>query len=67
MCQPSPNQVLSLYRSLLRYRKQLKYTDKNYFSKRIRKEFERNRTLAPEESVFQYERGLVFLQNKRVI
>ncbi|XP_046391635.1 MIEF1 upstream open reading frame protein [Ischnura elegans] len=58
MYNPNPSQVLSLYRSLLRYGKELKYTDRNYFNRRIRREFKRNKNLSPEESAFQYEVGI---------
>ena len=36
-------EVLALYRSLLRYRKTLRLTDKDYYSRRIRQEFEQRR------------------------
>ena len=35
--------VLTLYRLILRYGKELKFTDQQYFATRIRQEFERTR------------------------
>lgn len=37
--------ALCLYKHLLQYGKQLKYTDKNYFAERIREQFKRSRNL----------------------
>lgn len=37
--------AVQLYRDLLRYGKQLKFTDQSYFKYRIRSEFEKNRNL----------------------
>lgn len=44
-------EALRLYRSLLRYSKQLKFTDVKYFKNRIRKEFEQNRSLELEADI----------------
>lgn len=41
----SAREVLQLYRNLLRYSRELKFTDKNYFKKRVRQEFEQNKEL----------------------
>lgn len=38
-------QVLQLYRKLMQYSKELKFTDQNYFRRRIRKEFRQNKDL----------------------
>ena len=35
--------VLQLYKALLRYGDNLKFTDKQYFFRRVREEFEKNR------------------------
>ncbi len=37
----SKNLILQLYKSLYKYGQQLKYTDKDYYFKSIRKQFER--------------------------
>lgn len=37
----SKNLILQLYKSLYKYGQQLKYTDKGYYFKSIRKQFER--------------------------
>ena len=44
-------QVLSLYRQLLRKGKQLKFTDKDYYFKRMRVEFEKNRALSDKSEI----------------
>uniref|UniRef100_A0A6M2DSF1 Putative lyr motif-containing protein 5 n=1 Tax=Xenopsylla cheopis TaxID=163159 RepID=A0A6M2DSF1_XENCH len=55
MSTPSPAQVLRLYKNLLRYGKNLQYTDKEYFCNRIRKEFRNNKTCTqPEELIFNF-------------
>lgn len=38
-------QILKLYKDLLRYGETLQYTDKDFFTKKIRKEFKKNRSL----------------------
>lgn len=45
MSAPVIKPAVQLYRDLLRYSKQLKFTDKTFFKNRIRSEFERNRNL----------------------
>lgn len=51
------NEVLSLYRAILRLgRQQLKLTDKDYFRKLVRDEFKKNREeRCPDELKFQVE------------
>lgn len=44
-------EVLQLYRQLLRYGKELKYTNKSFFKERVRKEFEVNRNLQSEADI----------------
>ncbi|KAL5007385.1 hypothetical protein ScPMuIL_016191 [Solemya velum] len=44
-------EVLSLYRMCLRKGRQLQFTDKNYYYRRIRSEFDKNRNLSSEEEV----------------
>ncbi|KAL3831534.1 hypothetical protein ACJMK2_023275 [Sinanodonta woodiana] len=41
-------QVLTLYRQLLRKRRQLQHTDKSFFLQRVRAEFEKNKHLTSE-------------------
>lgn len=41
-------EVLQLYRQLLRYGKELKFTDQSYFRRRVRKEFQLNKDLQTE-------------------
>lgn len=55
MNSPTSAQILRLYRDLLRYGQELKYTNKNYFYKRIKTEFKRNKDLSNfEEIEFNY-------------
>lgn len=42
MLQPSRQQVLRLYKHLIRYGNQLQLTDKSYFLGRVRREFRDN-------------------------
>lgn len=44
-------QVLQLYRDLLRYSKDFKFTDKTYFKNRIRTEFENHKNLESEADI----------------
>lgn len=65
---PSRQQVLQLYRALLQYGKTLEYTDQDYFMRRIRKEFQKNKTLvSSEEKQFYFGKGLSFLSKQRLI
>lgn len=43
MFQPSKQQVLRLYKHLIRYGNQLQLTDKSYFLGRVRREFRESR------------------------
>lgn len=45
------NEVLKLYRSLLRYSRTLKFTDPKYFKERIRNEFQQNKSLESEADI----------------
>lgn len=55
MSAPTSAEVLRLYRNLLRYGKQLKFTDHNYYTGRIRSEFAQNKTLTSAEDIeFQF-------------
>lgn len=65
---PTGRQVLQLYRDLLRYGRQLQFTDKDYFARRIRKEFKQAKNIDNAEDIkFYYQRGLALLKNKRVV
>lgn len=44
-------EVLQLYRKLLRYGKELKFTDQSYFQKRVRNEFNLNKELTSETDI----------------
>ncbi|GAB6028839.1 hypothetical protein CHUAL_004645 [Chamberlinius hualienensis] len=61
------SQYLQLYRELLRYGRSLVYTDKDYYYARIRKEFTKSRELSEEDQLFNYKKGLAFLQRKRLL
>lgn len=68
MSQVTRSQVIQLYKQLIRYQKELTLTDKSYYLDRIRCEFKKNSTLDKSEDIdFYYQKGLVFLKNKRVI
>ena len=57
--------VLSLYRTLLRQGRQLRYTDRDFYLASIRREFRKNQKLEdPEAREKQLEKGLVFLHSK---
>jgi hypothetical protein len=45
--------ALSLYRQLLRYGQTLRLTDKQYFSKRIRSEYDRHKNLSDSTLIYQ--------------
>ncbi|XP_014208683.1 MIEF1 upstream open reading frame protein [Copidosoma floridanum] len=61
-------EILGLYKSLLRYSQNLKYTDPKYFVHRVRRAFLNNRNLTHEKDInFQYEKGLALLRRKRVV
>ncbi|KAL3270117.1 hypothetical protein HHI36_009176 [Cryptolaemus montrouzieri] len=62
------SQVLKLYKDLLRYGQQLKYTEKSYFNKRIRNEFRKNQNLEDTAEInLNYERGLTILIRRSVV
>ncbi|RWS30903.1 LYR motif-containing protein 4-like protein [Leptotrombidium deliense] len=61
-------QVVDLYRQLLRFSRTLRFTDKQFFVKRVKTEFRNNRTLTDQQKIeFNYEKGLAFLRNSRLI
>lgn len=48
--------ILQLYKKLLRYSNSLRYTDKDYYLARVRGEFWKNREITdPEEINFQFQ------------
>lgn len=53
-------QVLQLYRNLMRYSKELKFTDQNYFRRRVRKEFNRNKNLQSEADIEFYIKVILY-------
>lgn len=68
MSTPTGRQVLQLYRELLRYGRQLQFTDKDYFVNRVRKEFKQAKDIEKAEDIkFYFQRGLALLKNKRVV
>lgn len=59
---------LRLFRQLLRYSRQLQHTDRDYFARRIRLEFERHRRLDdPDRVAHQQERGRQLLLRNRFL
>ncbi|XP_072401474.1 uncharacterized protein [Diabrotica undecimpunctata] len=60
-------QILKLYKELLRYSEELKFTDKEYFRKRIKKEFQQNRDLVDENQIsLNYKKGVTLLLKQAV-
>ena len=60
--------ILKLYKDLLRYGENLKYTDRRYFRQRIRQSFKENKQLADQTEIdFQLQKGQKLLQNQRVV
>ena len=60
--------VKTLYKSLLRYGSNLKYTNRDYFYRRIRFEFEKNSLLKNKEEIsFQVKKAEKFLELKSLI
>jgi len=61
-------QATLLYKSLLRYGRTLQMTDKDYFYRRVRFEFEKNSVLHEKQEVqFQLDKARQFLKNKRLV
>lgn len=52
--------VLSLYKNLLIYGRNLELTDKNYFTKRVREEFAKNKNLS-DTSAIEHQISVSFL------
>ncbi|PSN48735.1 hypothetical protein C0J52_08800 [Blattella germanica] len=51
MSNPTAREVLKLYRDILKYGRQLQFTDKNYFCQRIRNEFKAGKDLKNQEDI----------------
>jgi len=51
---PTGRQVLQLYRDLLRYGRQLQFTDKDYFARRIKREFKQAKNIDNAEDIKFY-------------
>lgn len=65
---PIRQQVLQLYRHLIRYGNQLQLTDKTYFKNRIRGEFRKYKDLEKAEEIeFNLKRGETLLKNGRIV
>ncbi|XP_050541104.1 electron transfer flavoprotein regulatory factor 1 isoform X2 [Daktulosphaira vitifoliae] len=60
--------IRKLYKELLKYGQTLELTNKNYYQKRIKQEFVKNKELAdPEKIHFFYNKGLELLKKKSII
>jgi hypothetical protein len=59
---------LSLYRSLLRYSRQLQFTDRSYFLRRVRTEFDANRNIADAAKIrHEQDKGTIILRKKAIL
>lgn len=57
-----------LYKQLLRYGQALQYTDKKFYFRKVRAEFENNRNLTEQDQIsFQLEKGAAFLRNRLMV
>lgn len=67
MSVPSKREILKLYKHLLRYGQQLKFTDKEYFLKRTKTEFKHNKELTDKDEIsFKFEKGIILLLRRSV-
>ncbi|GLV34231.1 uncharacterized protein CBL_00162 [Carabus blaptoides fortunei] len=65
---PVRSHVLKLYKELLRYGEQLQLTDKEYYVKRIKKEFIKNKELQDLADInYSYKKGLKLLEKRSII
>ncbi|KAI8118134.1 hypothetical protein FF38_05790 [Lucilia cuprina] len=68
MFQPSKQQVLRLYKHLIRYGNQLQLTDKSYFLGRVRREFRENSQETELHKIeFNFKRGETLLRKGRIL
>jgi len=59
---------LGLYKQLVRYGQNLKYTDKDFYFRKIRTEFEKNRQLTnPAEVKYKTDQGIAFLKKEALL
>ncbi|XP_052826019.1 MIEF1 upstream open reading frame protein-like [Octopus bimaculoides] len=64
----SPFAIFSLYRQMIRKARTLSYTDKNFYLRRVRKEFDKNKSITdPYELQRSLEKGKAFLRRDRVL
>ncbi|XP_015521436.2 mitochondrial ribosome and complex I assembly factor AltMIEF1-like [Neodiprion pinetum] len=60
--------VLRLYKDLLRYGQNLRYTDQELFKNKIKGNFRRSKDLSDVKDIeFQLQKGFQLLKDKRVI
>jgi hypothetical protein len=62
--------VLSLYRNILKSSNKLKYTDKDYFKRRVRQEFEligKTKHFSEQTRAKMYKKGVEFLRDGGII
>ncbi|UXI21898.1 Sialin [Sarcoptes scabiei] len=60
--------ILKLYRDLLRYSRQLKYSDIDYINRRIRNEFRAKQNLTESKDIeYYYQKGLTFLNRRSLV
>lgn len=68
MSAPARQQILKLYKDLLRYGQQLHLTDKEYYINRIKKEFVKNRELIDVTEInYNFKKGATLLDRKAII
>ncbi|TGZ70629.1 hypothetical protein CRM22_003099 [Opisthorchis felineus] len=61
-------EVISLYKSLLRYAETVKYSDSSYLKSRIRQAFQSNKFVTDEKLVeFLVKKGQAILELKRIL
>ena len=59
---------LGLYRRLLRYAGNLKFSDRNYVTKQIKIAFRSNQYLTDQKEIqFQMKRGQILLEKSRLV
>lgn len=63
---PSKQNILRLYKHLLKYGKQLQFTDKEYFATRIQKEFRSNKSLVESEDILFSYQVIEVMLNQRI-
>jgi len=61
-------QTTFLYKAMLRYGRRLQLTDKDYFYRRVRFEFEKNSILQDRQEIqFQQDKARQFLKNSWLV